>query len=303
MKIEHLEYFVEVVHHASINKAAQKIMISQPSVTAAIKALELELGFTLFERSHKGMILTEKGRKVYEDTKTILSLKESWGTMDERVPEIGGDVHLTVIPSVSSFILSQYINYLKTEYPKINLNIHEGRKSNLLSHLVQKDATIGLLAYLDGERDALYQFANKNNLTVKDLFTDHFCIYISANHPIAKKETITLDDLKTLPVAVYAGEDPVASHFTKFFKAEEKYSMNNLTAMMSLAISNNVVAVCTKSYAYLNPLVQTGVIKVCDVDGFDLPFHYCLLYPSENTITATEKIVADTLYEMFLSIM
>lgn len=297
MKIEHLEYFIEVVNSKSINKAAKKLYVTQPTVTSIIKSLENDLGFQLIERSHKGVKLTEKGKVVFEDAKKIVEMEKNWRHMDEREPEIGGNVHITVVPSVTSVVLKS-VAILKKKYPSINIIIHDGRKYNLLDMLEQKIASIGILGYVKEEKNDVYHFRDRSGYYLEELFVDDFCVFISKDHRLAKKDKITIQDFKTLSVAVYAGEDPVALYYMKYFKENECYYVNDLNAMMDIALQGEVAAVCTKLYASRSPLVQSGMLKVIDLKEFDVTFNYCLLYQSEPSLT--EKIVIDELRRAFL---
>lgn len=83
MHLEHLKYFVEVVYATSINKAAKNLFISRPTMTSAIKTLENELGFPIIKRSHLGVELTEKCKKVFEDVQQILAMEQGWKTLRE----------------------------------------------------------------------------------------------------------------------------------------------------------------------------------------------------------------------------
>lgn len=273
--------------------------MSQPTVTSIMKALEKELGFALIARSHKGVTLTKKGEVVFADALKILEMRQKWSALDEREADLGGDVHITVIPSLSP-IVTQGVSDLKKEYPQINVIIHDGRKCNQIAILERQTAIIGLLGYLSEEKEAIYHFASQRKLVVRDLFTDDFCVYIGANHPLRLKKQVTKEDLKSLPVALYAGDDPVAPFFLKYFKQGEHYYMNSLNDMMTMAINNDVAAVCTRSYSCWNPLVQSGLIESLAVEGFELPFHYCLLHPPEQMATAPEKIVIEKLCRIFL---
>lgn len=75
MRLEHFLYVVEIAEHRSLSKAARNLYITQPSLSVSLQNLENELGFQVFERSHKGMVLTEKGREFYQIAKRI---KGSW---------------------------------------------------------------------------------------------------------------------------------------------------------------------------------------------------------------------------------
>ena len=73
MQLSQLMYFVTVAEQGSINKAAEKLFVTQPNLSKAIGNLESELKVRIFDRTNKGVILTEDGKKLYEYARTILN--------------------------------------------------------------------------------------------------------------------------------------------------------------------------------------------------------------------------------------
>lgn len=299
MKFEHLKYFVEIAHCSSINKAAKNLFISQPTLTSAIQSLEKDLGFQLLKRSRQGVALTEKGAKVFFDAEKILEMEKEWRTLNEQEIVISGNVFVTVLPSVCPHILNQSIRTLKQSYPQINVCLYEGRKHTLLRQLEKKEATIGLTAYLETEREIIYQFAKAQKLIIQELFTDQLRVFVRADHPLTAKANILLEDLKTVPVVTYAEKDMLVTSYIHLFNQSQQYLMNNLNGMMTAIIDNDCAAVCTQSFAYENPFIQSGLIKMLDVSDFNIPFYYCLLYNAEKYRTDAETIVLQQLHKNF----
>lgn len=298
MNFERLRVFVEVAQCRSMNQAAKRLFVSQPTVSGMIKAMEEELGYTLIERSYRGVTLTEKGRRVFEDARKILAMEQQWHAIAETDPTISGDVHVTVVPSATPLVL-QVVAALKKRYPTVNVIIHDGRKAHLLEMLVDQTAMVGIYGYPDDEKENVSLFADANGLTVETLLNDTFCVFVSARHPLAEQEVVTLTALRELPIAIYAGEDPVAPYFVKYFDESECYYMNNLDAMMNLALHGEAAAVCTCLYASYSPLVQEGLLKILNLEMIMVPFTYCLLYPADDAISATEAIVVEALRKAF----
>lgn len=204
-----------------------------------------------------------------------------------------------MLPSVCPYILNQSIHFLKQSYPSINVCLYEGRKHILLRRLEKREATIGLTAYLDSEKEAIYQFVQQKGFAIKELFTDQFAIFLRTDHPLIAKETVSLDELQNVPIATYAEKDMIASSYIQYFNQHEQYLMNSLNGIMTAVIDNDCAAVCTHSFAYGNPYIQSGFIKVLNVPDFNIPFNYCLLYSTEKYRTNAETIVLQHLYKSF----
>ena len=299
MKIEHLEYFIEVVNSKSINKAAKKLFVTQPTVTSTIKTLENDLGFQLVERSHKGVKLTEKGKVVFEDAKRIVEMKKKWRHMDERDPVIGEDIHIAVIPAATGATAS-CVSELKKAYPSINIQLHDGRKYNMLNMIEKGRASIGIFAYIDDEKGELYHFVDRLGFEIQEVVRDKYYIFLNSSHSLSQKKNVSLNDIKKLPIVIYAGDDPAAKFFLKYFKEDECYYANDLSAMMSIALQGEAAAVCTKLYSRYSPLIKSKILKMIEVQGFDIAVNYCLIYPSAHIINETEKIVINSLIQKII---
>ncbi|MBR2829028.1 MAG: LysR family transcriptional regulator, partial [Solobacterium sp.] len=90
MQLQQLEYFIAIADAGSLNKAAEKLYMTQPSLSKAIANLEAELNIRVFERSRNGVEMTEEGRKLYEYAKAIMErtdMIQKLGTQAREVPE------------------------------------------------------------------------------------------------------------------------------------------------------------------------------------------------------------------------
>ena len=106
MDFRQLSYFVAAVEEGSISAAARKLFLSQPPVTAQIKALEEELGCTLLVRGARAVRMTEEGRLLYDRAKAMLALRESAAEeIAGRVRSGGGTLRLGVVSSVAGTLL------------------------------------------------------------------------------------------------------------------------------------------------------------------------------------------------------
>lgn len=108
MRLEQLQYFVQIVECHSFNKASQKLHITQPALTNAVKALEEELGVLLLVRGKQGVVPTSRGVRVYEDCRellTELNAKIAAWKASGTEKEEGGTVPLVAIPSACNYLV------------------------------------------------------------------------------------------------------------------------------------------------------------------------------------------------------
>lgn len=117
-----LKYFYEVVSIGNITKASEKMLVSQPAITKAIKELESELNVTLLERSKKGVIPTEEGKILYEHINTMFKNFNSTLSVIENSNITGGHLYIgTTTTNFMDFIIDA-LKEFKEKY--INVHIH-----------------------------------------------------------------------------------------------------------------------------------------------------------------------------------
>ena len=126
------QYIYQVYKEKSFTKAAEKLFISQPSLSAAVKNIEKKLGAEIFERTGNGVNLTEFGREYILSAEKIIKIEEEF---QNRVNDIYNleTGHITVGGSnyLSSYVLPQIINRFTSQYPNIDVTLVESNSTNL----------------------------------------------------------------------------------------------------------------------------------------------------------------------------
>ena len=118
-----LKYFYEVVSIGNITKASEKLLVSQPAITKAIKELEEELNTKLLERNKKGVIPTEEGQILYEHTKNMFNDLNT--TLNILETTKNNDLNLYIGATTTNFInyVKDALNKFKNKYPNVHMHI------------------------------------------------------------------------------------------------------------------------------------------------------------------------------------
>ncbi len=123
MDLKQLQYFIAVVEHMNYSKAAEKLHISQPSLSNAIKKLEQEIGSQLLERNTRNLHLTEAGQLLYERAKMILKNMEILKIeMDEVIVHGTSEITIGVMESIKHW-LPKVITVYKEIYPQMKIHL------------------------------------------------------------------------------------------------------------------------------------------------------------------------------------
>lgn len=143
MELKQLESYVAVVEYGSFTKAAEKLFISQPTISIHIQMLETELQTTLLERHTKRLEVTERGRELYECASDMLGLRDrllkSWSEEEQKTIHIGS----STIPS--SYVLPEVLPLYKKQYPETLFAIHQGDSQEILEGLYAGSYQVGLV--------------------------------------------------------------------------------------------------------------------------------------------------------------
>lgn len=132
----HLFYFKTIVEEGTVSKAAEKLLVGQPTLSAQLKQFEDFLGLQLFERSHKKLILTEQGKVAYDYAKTIFRMgSEMYEVLHDRLKPLRPTVHLGALDSIPKQIVLQLVKNAFRISP-CQITLSEGKSDELLRELV-----------------------------------------------------------------------------------------------------------------------------------------------------------------------
>lgn len=195
MELRTLEYFIAIAKECNVSKAAQKLHISQPSLSVQLKKLESELGVILFDRSNNLMQLTQAGKFLLDRAEEILKLVRS--TQEEILKEqfqIRGKIVLAVAPTVSP-VLSPLIIQFNKKYENVTFNLFEGDGEAVLD-LVRSDIV---------EAGAVRGPVESTEFESQELASEAFVVVAGAGTDICTRypgSTITLERLIQEPMAI-----------------------------------------------------------------------------------------------------
>jgi LysR family transcriptional regulator, hydrogen peroxide-inducible genes activator len=185
--LRQLGFLLAIARHGSFVSAAEQSLVTQPSLSAAIKELEAILGARLIERGRGGATLTPAGEIAVSRARAILSAVDEMGEAVQGAAEpLTGPFRLGVIPTIAPFLLPEILPKAKTAFPKLKLYLRE----DLTARLVD-----GLRAHtLDAALIALPYEAQ--GIDTMNLFDDEFLYVGPPDHHLSQKPNLTAGDLE-----------------------------------------------------------------------------------------------------------
>lgn len=196
MEFRQLEYFITLAKELHFTRAAEKLHISQPTLSHQIKALEDEVGTQLFDRIGKRITLTEAGKILFDQSINIFSIIENTKMQLNELEMIQrGSLKIGALPGeLTSFVSDILINYVQ-EYPQVKISVHSS--DNLITFLNENQVD-----YAFSYRNDPIQSCDEQIIQIP-LYKDKFVFVASKDHPVMEKEELKLHDLTDVPLILF----------------------------------------------------------------------------------------------------
>ncbi len=248
MTIQQLLYAITISNSSSMNKAAEKLFISQPTLTKSIKELETELGFPVFLRSGRGVELTLDGRDFIIYAKQVLQqyeiLKDKFDTKSSRKKKFG------ISTQHYSFAIRAFTDLVK-EYDtsEFEFAFRETNTKDVIDDVGNMKSEIGILFISDYNNRIIEKELRNNDLHFTNLIDCKACVYLSSNHPLANKKEITFEDLKPYPCISFEQRDSDSIFYAEEILAEKDYSrkikVNDRGSALGIMKELNAYTLCS----------------------------------------------------------
>ena len=215
MTLQQLKYAVAVADCRNITEASRRVFVSQPSLTAAIRELENEMGITLFLRSNKGVSVTNEGDEFLSYARQVL---EQANLLEDRFKgNVSGNTIFSVSCQHYSFAVNAFVDVIRqfggNEY---DFTLRETQTHEIIDDVAHLKSEVGVLYLSDRNENVISKLIQKNNLSFDALFTAPLHVFISKKNPLAKKKKIKLSELSSYPYLTYE-----QGEFNSFYFAEE----------------------------------------------------------------------------------
>ncbi len=242
MTLQQLKYLVTVAECKNITEAAEKLFISQPSLSAAIHNLEEEMGVTAFVRSNKGVSVTREGEELLSFARNLLEqadiMKDRFCNDKSRTPKF------SVSCQHYSFAVNAFVDVVnKYDANVYNFILRETQTGEIIDDVTNGNSELGILYLSEHNEDVLTKLLKKNELIFEEIFKASPHVFISKNHPLATKDIITLDELKPYPYLVYEQGERNSFYFSEEFLSvldmPKSIQVRDRATLFNLAIGLN----------------------------------------------------------------
>jgi len=239
MNMTQIKYVLEVSASPSMREAAARLFISQPALSSSIKELEDELGILLFERTNRGVSLTDDGREFVTYAKKALSQYEI--LEDRYLSRDSGKERFSVSTQHYTFAIRAFTDVIKKYEPeKYVFSIHETKTKEVLEDVGTLKSEVGIISFSGANEDVIRRLFKEYNLEFKTLMNRDTYAYVWENHRFAGRNEISLEELSEYPCIsfdqssdsrFYLTEEAMADYdFQKMIRSDDRATSLELIA-------------------------------------------------------------------------
>lgn len=241
MNINQIKYVLTVAKSASMREAASKLYISQPALSTSIRELEDELGILIFERSNKGITITEEGYEFLSYAKKTVNQYEI--LEDKYLSKDKDKERFSVSTQHYTFAIRSFTNVIKKFDPdKYIFSIHETRTNVVLENVRDMKSEVGVISYSGDNEKIIKKLIKEYQLEFVPLMRRETYIYVWKNHKLASRKFISIEELREYPCVTfdqndesdfYLNEEAMGNHdFDKMIKSDDRATTMEIIADM-----------------------------------------------------------------------
>ncbi len=222
MTMQQLHYILTIAQEGSLNKAAEQLFVSQPSLTSALKELENEIGIIIFNRTSRGVVPTPDGaeflnraRQLYHQFELLTEQYESPDKIKRK---------FSVSTQHYSFAVEAFVNTVR-EYGTsgFDFTILETQTREVIRNVAESASEIGILYLSDHNRQFLTRLLKKNELEYTKLIDANAYVYLYKEHPLAHEQEISFEQLSQYPCVSFEQGEESSTFLAEEILSEAEY--------------------------------------------------------------------------------
>jgi LysR family transcriptional regulator, hydrogen peroxide-inducible genes activator len=190
LSLRDLEYAVAVAEERHFGRAAARCHVSQPALSAQVKKLEAISGAQLFERTPRGVIVTESGTRLIAQARRMLDEGRHYLELASATGALSGELQIDAIATLGPYIVPHMLRPLRERFPDVSFVLREGRTDAILAALAAGETDLALISTpIPGD-----------GLTILLLFDEPFVAIHPADMVLGERVPLSIDDLDGAPM-------------------------------------------------------------------------------------------------------
>lgn len=304
MTFQQLTYVAEISKCGSINKAAQRLHLSQSGISAAVRELEEELGIQFFRRSNRGVEFTPEGKEFLGYALSLLEQKRRIESLYGPGRDGAAPARFSVSTQRYPFTEEAFVQLLQTaEDHRFRFSLRETGMDAVIDDVYDHRADLGVIFLTELTEKIICRLLDARGLVFHETAAVAPCVYLRRDHPLAGRKAVTEADLEGYPYVSFQQAQGVAADFSEEYPSMRRpdrwIHVNNRATMMSVLARTD--AFTTGSGLLVESFISQAVVTVPMADkspiriGWIAPRGGRLAPRAEQFVALLESAVADSI--------
>ena len=247
MTLQQLKYALTIADCGSMNEAAKQLFISQPSLSETMKELETEIGFDIFLRSNRGIVITPEGEEFLGYARQVT---EQFGLLQSKYIDKKVKEKFSVSTQHYTFAVKAFVETVKQiGMEQYEFAVHETTTISVIENVKNFKSEIGVLYENDFNEKVLNKMFKENGLEFVELFSCDTFVYLWSGHPLAKQDVITMEELDEYPCLSFDQGKNNSLYLAEEMKSTYEYKRlikaNDRATLLNLMIGLNAYTLCS----------------------------------------------------------
>lgn len=247
MTLQQLKYALTIADCGSMNEAAKQLFISQPSLSETMKELETEIGFDIFLRSNRGIVITPEGEEFLGYARQVT---EQFGLLQSKYIDKKVKEKFSVSTQHYTFAVKAFVETVKQiGMEQYEFAVHETTTISVIENVKNFKSEIGVLYENDFNEKVLNKMFKENGLEFVELFSCDTFVYLWSRHPLAKQDVITMEELDEYPCLSFDQGKNNSLYLAEEMKSTYEYKRlikaNDRATLLNLMIGLNAYTLCS----------------------------------------------------------
>lgn len=247
MTLQQLKYALTIADCGSMNEAAKQLFISQPSLSETMKELETEIGLDIFLRSNRGIVITPEGEEFLGYARQVT---EQFGLLQSKYIDKKVKEKFSVSTQHYTFAVKAFVETVKQiGMEQYEFAVHETTTISVIENVKNFKSEIGVLYENDFNEKVLNKMFKENGLEFVELFSCDTFVYLWSEHPLAKQDVITMEELDEYPCLSFDQGKNNSLYLAEEMKSTYEYrrliKANDRATLLNLMIGLNAYTLCS----------------------------------------------------------
>lgn len=248
MTIQQCKYVVAIARFGSMNEAAKSLLVSQASLSSAVRDLEEEFGIRIFDRSNKGVQITKDGSEFIRYARQLIA---QYDVINDRYQSGMKNIrNFSVTAQHYDFVAEAFISFMQDYHSDYNISLKEARTAEVIEDVVSLRADVGILAYLKAPAGGyMERYLKRKGLSFRPILETSPYVFLGKHHPLADRKMLSLEELADLPYVTYDQGDTGPIEFSEELadnrSTRKQIRISDRATLMNLLLSTESYTIGT----------------------------------------------------------